>query len=47
MVLGEDKNKLSKRNGDASFMDLYHEGYLPNAIVNYLALLGWSPKENK
>lgn len=47
MVLGEDKNKLSKRNGDASFMDLYHEGYLPNAIVNYLVLLGWSPKENK
>ena len=43
MVLGEDGNKLSKRNGDASFMDLYNEGYLPNAIVNYLVLLGWSP----
>lgn len=47
MVLGEDKNKLSKRNGDASFMDLYNDGYLPEAIVNYLVLLGWSPKENK
>ncbi len=47
MVLGEDGNKLSKRNGDASFMDLYNEGYLPQAIVNYLVLLGWSPKENK
>lgn len=47
MVLGEDKNKLSKRNGDASFIDLYNEGYLPHAIVNYLALLGWSPRENK
>jgi len=47
MVLGEDGNKLSKRNGDASFMDLYNEGYLPEAIVNYLVLLGWSPKDNK
>lgn len=47
MVLGSDGNKLSKRNGDASFMDLYNEGYLPSAIVNYLVLLGWSPKENK
>ena len=47
MVLGEDGNKLSKRNGDASFMDLYNDGYLPNAIVNYLVLLGWSPDDNK
>ena len=47
MVLGEDGQKLSKRNGDASFMDLYHEGYLPEAIVNYLALLGWSPENNQ
>lgn len=46
MVLGEDGTKLSKRNGDASFMDLYDEGYLPEAIVNYLALLGWSPADN-
>lgn len=47
MVLGEDGNKLSKRNGDASFMDLYNEGYLPEAIVNYLVLLGWSPETNQ
>ncbi len=47
MVLGSDGNKLSKRNGDASFMDLYNEGFLPSAIVNYLVLLGWSPSENK
>ena len=47
MVLGEDGNKLSKRNGDASFMDLYNEGYLPDAIVNYLVLLGWSPNDNQ
>lgn len=47
MVLGEDGQKLSKRNGDASFMDLYNEGYLPEAVINYLALLGWSPDDNK
>lgn len=47
MVLGEDGNKLSKRNGDASFMDLYNAGYLPEAIVNYLSLLGWSPTNNQ
>lgn len=47
MVLGEDGNKLSKRNGDASFMDLYNEGYLPEAVVNYLVLLGWSPDSNQ
>ena len=47
MVLGEDGNKLSKRNGDASFMDLYNEGYLPEAVVNYLVLLGWSPSDNE
>lgn len=47
MVLGEDGNKLSKRNGDASFMDLYNEGYLPDAVVNYLVLLGWSPEDNQ
>ncbi len=47
MVLGSDGVKLSKRNGDASFMDLYNEGYLPSAIVNYLVLLGWSPFDNQ
>ena len=47
MVVGEYGSKLSKRNGDASFMDLYNEGYLPEAIVNYLVLLGWSPNSNQ
>ena len=46
MVLGSDGTKLSKRNGDASFMDLYNEGFLPEAIVNYLVFLGWSPETN-
>jgi glutamyl-tRNA synthetase len=35
--------KLSKRHGDASFEDYYNKGYLPQAIVNYVALLGWAP----
>lgn len=46
MVLGEDGQKLSKRNGDASFMDLYNDGYIPEAVVNYLVMLGWSPETN-
>ena len=46
MVLGDDGQKLSKRNGDASFMDLYNAGYLPEAVINYLVMLGWSPETN-
>jgi len=46
-IVKEGGKKLSKREGDASFMDLYQEGYLPSAIVNYLALLGWSPIDNQ
>ena len=38
------QNKLSKRNGDASFEDLAAKGYLTPAIINYIALLGWAPK---
>lgn len=46
-VNGSDGKKLSKRNGDASFMDLYNDGYLPEGIMNYLILLGWTSKDNK
>ena len=46
-VVKEDGKKLSKREGDASFMDLYEQGYLPAAIINYLALLGWSPEDTQ
>lgn len=46
-VLGEDGKKLSKRNGDANFMDLYNDGYPAEAIINYLVLLGWTSKDNK
>ena len=38
-------SKLSKRHGSTGFADLVKEGYLPEAIVNYIALLGWCPKE--
>lgn len=42
-VMKDAQHKLSKRNGDASFQDLVAKGYLPNAILNYIALLGWNP----
>ena len=38
------QNKLSKRNGDASYQDLVAKGYLSEAVMNYICLLGWSPK---
>ena len=38
-------SKLSKRHGSTSFDDLISDGYLPEAIVNYIALLGWAPKD--
>jgi len=43
-VMKDAQNKLSKRNGDASYQDLVKKGYLTEAIVNYIALLGWAPK---
>ncbi len=46
-VMKDETHKLSKRNGDASFNDLVLKGYLPEAILNYIALLGWSPSEER
>jgi len=46
-VLGTDGQRLSKRNGVVSVNWYRQEGYLPEAICNYLALLGWSPGENR
>ncbi|MCI8501393.1 MAG: glutamate--tRNA ligase [Oscillospiraceae bacterium] len=43
-VMKNQTEKLSKRNGDASFEDLVEKGFLTEAVVNYIALLGWSPK---
>jgi glutamyl-tRNA synthetase len=46
-VLGKDGQRLSKRNGVVSANWYRNEGYLPEAMCNYLALLGWSPGENR
>ncbi|WP_296880007.1 glutamate--tRNA ligase [Thomasclavelia sp.] len=43
-VMKDETHKLSKRNGDASYQDLVKQGYLNEAIINYLALLGWAPE---
>jgi len=43
LIIKSDGSKFSKRLGDPSFEDLVEMGYLPEAIVNYIALLGWSP----
>lgn len=42
-VMKDQTHKLSKRNGDASFQDLMAKGYLPQAVINFIALLGWAP----
>ena len=46
-VMKDEHSKLSKRNGDASFQDLVAKGFLPEAILNYIAMLGWSPENNQ
>ena len=51
LIMGKDADgnisKLSKRHGSTSFEELVAEGYLPEAIINYIALLGWCPKDNQ
>ncbi|KGM95585.1 glutamyl-tRNA synthetase [Clostridium novyi A str. 4552] len=46
-IMKDAHNKLSKRNGDASFEDLLEKGYLKEAVVNFIALLGWNPGTNQ
>ncbi len=46
-VMRDGQHKLSKRHGDASFEDFTKKGYLKEAVVNYIALLGWSPPDNR
>ena len=43
-VMRDAQHKMSKRNGDPSYEDLIRDGYLTEAVLNYVALLGWSPK---
>lgn len=47
MILGSDKSKLSKRHGATSVVEYQKQGFLSEAIVNYLSLLGWSHPEGK
>lgn len=43
LILGKDKSKMSKRHGATSVVQYREQGYLPEAVVNFLALLGWAP----
>ncbi len=47
VILGPDKKKLSKRHGAASLLEYQQMGYLPEAMINFLALLGWNPKDER
>ena len=47
LITDEEHKKLSKRSGHSSFEDLTEQGFLPEAIVNFVALLGWSPEDNQ
>ena len=46
-ILNDDHKKLSKRQGDVSVGDFLKKGYLPEALINFLALLGWSPENEQ
>ncbi|MGM0652559.1 MAG: glutamate--tRNA ligase [Bacillota bacterium] len=47
MILAPDRSKLSKRHGATSVEEFQNEGYLPEALINYMALLGWSPGDDR
>ena len=47
MILGEDRSKLSKRHGAVAVSDYLKEGYLKEAIINFIAFLGWSPGDER
>lgn len=47
LITDEEHKKLSKRSGHSSFEDLLEQGFLPEAIVNFVALLGWGPADNR
>lgn len=47
LITDENHKKLAKRSGHASFEDLLEQGFLAEAVVNYIALLGWSPEDNR
>ena len=47
LITNEEHKKLSKRSGHSSYEDLIEQGYLTEAVVNFVALLGWSPSDNR
>lgn len=47
LITDENHKKLSKRSGHSSFEDLMEQGFVAEAVVNYIALLGWSPEDNR
>lgn len=47
LIMGEDGSRLSKRNGAVAVSDYKNQGFIPEALVNYLMLLGWSPGNNQ
>ncbi|MCR5674420.1 MAG: glutamate--tRNA ligase [Lachnospiraceae bacterium] len=47
LITDEEHKKLSKRSGHSSFEDLIEQGFLAEAVVNFVALLGWSPEDNR
>ena len=47
LILGTDKKKLSKRTGKTSLIDYKNDGYLPEAVLNFIAFLGWNPGTEK
>jgi len=47
LILGSDRSKLSKRHGATSIIDYKEEGYLPEALFNFIALLGWNPGDDR
>ena len=47
LILGEDRSRMSKRHGATSIREYRDAGFLPEAVVNYLSLLGWSPGNNQ
>jgi glutamyl-tRNA synthetase len=47
LILGPDRSKLSKRHGATSISEYKKQGYLPEALINFMAFLGWNPKENR
>ena len=47
LLLNPDKSKLSKRQGDVALKDYHNQGYLPEALINFMVLLGWNPGTEK